>query len=166
MAATDDSRPAGAARTTGDERGHGFEADPAPEEVEEARAGTGVRIRDAWDGLSAGRRRYVALGVVLALVGTMLIVWFALAATVTKPNWRDVAFEVPSDQLVRVRFEVTKPQEMTAVCTLLAQATDHSVVGRTAVTIPPADQRTTWHEAQIRTTSQATIGTVRTCHEQ
>ncbi len=135
------------------------------DELEEERAGSGIRAREAWAGLSAGRQRYVVAGVVLTIVGTLLVVWFALSATVDKPNWRDVAFEVPDDTHVVVRFEITKPESMTAVCTLLAQQTDHGVVGRTTVTIPPASTRTTSHEAQIRTTSLAVIGTVRTCAE-
>lgn len=169
MASTDDSHQADPsnARTDDSPVNRGFDREWAQsQEAEEARAGTGARIRDAWSGLSAGRRRFVALGVVLSVIGTVIAVWFALSATLDKANWRDMAFDVPSDQLVRVRFEVTKPPHMTAVCTLLAQETNHGVVGRTTVTIPPADQRTTWHEAEIRTTSLATIGTVRTCHEQ
>ena len=171
MASTDDPRQAGPAQShdPGSSRDPRHEAVEAPwgdEDLEEARAGHGAGIRDAWRGLSAGRRRFVVLGVLLTLIGASLAVWFALAATVNKPNWRDVAFEVPSDQLVRVRFEVTKPPHMTAVCTLLAQETNHGVVGRTTVVIPPSDRRTTVHDAQIRTTSLATIGTVRTCHEQ
>lgn len=175
MATTDDPRPAGTPPAAPGDRPPSrsrFDQPPSSdrprsdEEAEEARAGSGARIGDAWGGLSAGRRRFVALGVVLTLIGAAIAVWFALSATVNKPNWRDMAFEVPSDDLVRVRFEVTKPPDMTAVCTLLAQEVNHAVVGRTTVVIPPADQRTTWHEAEIRTTAQATIGTVRTCHEQ
>lgn len=171
MASFDDPHQADLADTPGESA----ESRPAHEEsyrgwesedAEEARAGSGARIRESWKGLSAGRQRFVALGVVLTVLGTAIAVWFALAATLDKPNWRDMAFEVPSDQVVRVRFEVTKPPDMTAVCTLLAQETNHGVVGRTTVPIPPADRRTTWHEAEIRTTSPATIGTVRTCHEQ
>lgn len=169
MASTDDPRQADPSDAPADHRPANGEsarewAESADEQ--EVRAGTGTRVRDAWSGLCASRRRFVALGVALTVIGTVIAVWFALSATVNKPNWRDMAFEVPNEQVVRVRFEVTKPPDMTAVCTLLAQQTNHGVVGRTTLTIPPADQRTTWHEAQIRTTSLATIGTVRTCHEQ
>ncbi len=141
-------------------------ADLEAEDLEEARAGTGTRARDAWAGLDPAHRRFVVLGVVLGILGTAMVIWYALSATVDKVNWRDVAFEVPADNLVRMRFEITKPPDMTAVCTLLAQETNHGVVGRTTVTIPPASERTTYHEATIRTTSLAVIGTVRTCAAQ
>lgn len=172
MAPRDDPREQRSARA-------GSSTDPAPRvpgvpgahdieslESEEVRAGTGPRIREAWRSLSAARRRFVVVGVVLGLLGTAMGVWFALAATVTKPNWRDVSFDVVDDQTVDVRFEVTKPRDMTAVCTVLAQEINHGVVGRTQVTVPPSDQLSTITQARIRTTSLAVIGTVRTCAEQ
>lgn len=135
-------------------------------ESEEVRAGSGPRIREAWRALSAARRRFVVVGVILGLLGTAMGVWFALSATATKPNWRDVSYDVVDDETVVVRFEVTKPREMTAVCTVLAQETNHGVVGRTTVTVPPSDQLSTITQTRIRTTSLAVIGTVRTCAEQ
>lgn len=144
---------------------HGVESEESLES-EEVRAGSGPRIREAWRALSAARRRFVVVGVILGLLGTAMGVWFALSATATKPNWRDVSYDVVDDETVVVRFEVTKPREMTAVCTVLAQETNHGVVGRTTVTVPPSDQLSTITQTRIRTTSLAVIGTVRTCAEQ
>lgn len=147
---------------------HGVESEESLEslESEEVRAGTGPRIREAWRSLSAARRRFVVVGVILGLLGTAVGVWFALAATATKPNWRDVSYDVVDDQTVDVRFEVTKPRDMTAVCTVLAQETNHGVVGRMQVTVGPSGQLSTITQTRIRTTSLAVIGTVRTCAEQ
>nr|WP_276511229.1 DUF4307 domain-containing protein [Kineosphaera limosa] len=123
-------------------------------------------MREAWAGLTPGRRRFVLAGIVMGVVATIIIVWFALAATVPKPQWKDISFTVPNDTEVQMRYMVTKPPEMTAECLLLAQETNHGVVGRMTVVLGPSTERTTVHEATIRTTSLAVIGTVRSCHEQ
>ena len=131
-------------------------------DAEQARPGG---MRRAWSAQSPGRRRFIVVGVVLAILGSALIVWFALSATVTKPMWRDVSYSVVDDRLTTMRFELTKPKDMTVDCTVIAQETNHGVVGRTIVAIGPTQTASTVHEVQIKTTTLAVIGTVRTCAE-
>ena len=76
-----------------------------------------------------------------------------------------VAFDVVDDRLTTMRFELTKPTDMTVDCTVIAQETNHGVVGRTVVTVGPTQTPSTVHEVQIKTTTLAVIGTVRTCAE-
>ena len=78
---------------------------------------------------------------------------------------RDVSFDVVDDRLTTMRFELTKPTDMTVDCTVIAQETNHGVVGRTVVTVGPTQTPSTVHEVQIKTTTLAVIGTVRTCAE-
>lgn len=122
-------------------------------------------LRRAWHAQSRGRRIFVLVGALLSLIGTVVVVWFALSATVTKPMWRDVSFDVVDDRLTTMRFELTKPRDMTVECTVIAQETNHGVVGRTVVTVGPTQTASTVHEVRIRTTGLAVIGTVRTCAE-
>ncbi len=143
-------------------RGPIQDADETEEIEADAHRGT---MRQAWAGQSAGRRRFIAAGVVLTLLGMATAVWFGLSATVTKPNWRDLSFNVVDDRLVQMRFELTKPKDMTVQCTVIAQEVNHGVVGRTVLTIGPTEQASTVHDAQIKTTTLAVIGTVRACAE-
>ncbi len=122
-------------------------------------------LRRAWDAQSHGRRIFILVGVALGVLGTIVVVWYALSATVTKPMWRDVSFDVVDDRLTTMRFELTKPTDMTVDCTVIAQETNHGVVGRTVVTVGPTQTPSTVHEVQIKTTTLAVIGTVRTCAE-
>lgn len=130
----------------------------------EEEAAVGVRgPRDYWRGISTGRRRAVLLAAVLVVVGSLVAVWFGLASAVGWPIQRDLAYTVHDAGSVTVRFEVTKPPEMTAVCEVVAQEVGKAVVGRAEVTIPPAAERTTRHEATLRTTTLAVIGLAKTC---
>ena len=123
-------------------------------------------LRRSWEAQTGGRRIFVVVGALLTLVGSALVVWFALSATVSKPNWRDVSFTVVDDGLVQMSFQLTKPPQMTVECTILAQEVSHGVVGRTVLTIGPTATAATVQNAQIRTTSLAVIGTVRSCAQQ
>lgn len=119
--------------------------------------------REYWRSISPGRRKAVGLAAVLVLVGSLIAVWFGLAASVNWPVQRDLSYTVHNAGLTTVRFEVTKPPEMTAVCDVVAQEVGKAVVGRTPVTIPPSTERTTRHEVEVRTTTLAVIGLVKTC---
>lgn len=135
-----------------------FEAD-----LEEESASAGRGPREYWRSISPGRRKVVGFAAVLVTVGSLVAVWFGLSASVGWPVQRDLAYTVHDAGSVTVRFEVTKPQEMTAVCEVVAQEVGKAVVGRTDVTIPPSTERTTRHEVTLRTTTLAVIGLVKTC---
>lgn len=121
--------------------------------------------RRAWSGTSERVRRIVAFGAALTLVGTVLAVWWGLASTLGKPSWNDLAYDVRNPREVVVRFQLTRPEDITVRCTIVAQETGHATVGRTTVDIPPGPPATGVHEVTVRTTSLAVIGRVRTCAE-
>lgn len=135
-----------------------FEADAEEESAVAVRG-----PRDYWGSISSGRRKAVGFAAVLVVIGSLIAVWFGLASAVGWPIQRDLAYTVHDAGSVTVRFEVTKPPEMTAVCEVVAQEVGKAVVGRTEVTIPPAAERTTRHEVTLRTTTLAVIGLVKTC---
>ncbi|MDO5697736.1 MAG: DUF4307 domain-containing protein [Dermatophilus congolensis] len=132
-------------------------------DVEEASAVTVRGPRDYWRSITPGRRKAVGLAAVLVLIGSLVAVWFGLASAVGWPIQRDLSYTVHDASSVTVRFEVTKPPEMTAVCEVVAQEVGKAVVGRTEVTIPPSSERTTQHEVTLRTTTLAVIGLAKTC---
>lgn len=132
-------------------------------DLEEEAASAGRGPREYWRGITAGRRKAVAFAAVLVVIGSLVAVWFGLASAVGWPVQRDLAYTVHDASSVTVRFEVTKPPEMTAVCEVVAQEVGKVVVGRTDVTIPPSTESTTRHEVTLRTTTLAVIGLVKTC---
>lgn len=102
------------------------------------------------------------LGLVILTAGAM---WWGLAATVDKPNWIEVAWNVKDDRTIDVTYQVSKPQGMTVRCTIEAQAEDHSVAGAADVLIGPQEARETRHTTTLRTTVRAVRGGIKTCRE-
>ncbi len=102
------------------------------------------------------------LGIVVLTVGA---IWWGLAATVGKPNWMDVAWNVTDDRTIEVRYQVSKPPDMTVRCTIEAQGEDHALVGTADVVIGPQGTRETLHSTTLRTTLPAVRGGIRTCRE-
>ncbi|MBO3129852.1 DUF4307 domain-containing protein [Dermatophilus congolensis] len=129
----------------------------------EAEAEHGRSIGQYWKSISPTRRKVVAGAAAAVVVGSAVATWFGLAASTDWPLQRDLAYDVHDASSVTVRFEVTKPPEMTAVCEVVAQEVGKAVVGRENVTIPAAKERTTQHQTTVRTTTTAVIGLVKTC---
>ncbi len=130
----------------------------AAEEASRARG-----LRQYWRSISPARQRVVTLAAVLVVLGSAMAVWFGRASAQDWPVQRDLSYTVSDATSVTVRFEVTKPPQMSAVCEVVAQEVGKAVVGRADVAIPPSQARTTTHEATVRTTTLAVIGQVRTC---
>jgi hypothetical protein len=112
---------------------------------------------------SPRRRRLLVAG--LAVLVLAALAWFAWAALSGRQSatGTDVGFLVVDDGTVRVTFDVTKPQDATASCTIEALDTGFSVVGTVAVRVGPADQGVVRRTATVRTTNRATAGRVVSC---
>ncbi|GAB78025.1 protein of unknown function [Austwickia chelonae] len=102
------------------------------------------------------------LGLVVMTVGA---VWWGLAATVGKPVWADVDWEVKDERTVVVRYSITKPTDMTVRCLVEAQAVDYSLVGSRDVEIGPQREKERIYETTVSTTSKALRGRLRNCRE-
>ncbi len=75
-----------------------------------------------------------------------------------------VGFDVVDDSRVQVIFDVTKPEDATAVCTLEALTEGYGQAGILDVRIGPQEHHTTRITVDIATTELATTGVVRECH--
>lgn len=102
------------------------------------------------------------LGLIVLTVGA---IWWGLAATVDKPNWMEVSWDVRDDHTIVVKYQVAKPTDMTVRCLIEAQAEDHSVVGSTEVTLGPTSEREHLYSTTLTTTGKAVRGGIRNCRE-
>lgn len=112
-----------------------------------------------------GRAKIWLLATVALIVATVIATWWGLAATVGKPSWQDVAWDVKDERTIDVKYRVTRPQDMTVVCVIEAQAENHAVVGTLTVTIGPSDRSEVVQTSTLRTTNLAVRGGVRTCRD-
>jgi hypothetical protein len=102
---------------------------------------------------------------VLVVVAAAALGWFAWAAYSGRESatGTDVGFVVVDDGTVQVTFDVTKPKEATATCTVEAMDSGFSVVGTVRVSVGPAEHGVVRRTATVRTTNRATTGRVTTC---
>jgi hypothetical protein len=116
-------------------------------------------------GRTASTSRRVALVAVLGVVVVAALAWFAFAAFSTSgsANGEDIGFDVLSDSSVQVTFDVTKPKDKSATCTIQALDTGFAVVGTVQVRIGPSSQSVVRRTTTVKTTNRATTGRVDSC---
>jgi hypothetical protein len=112
---------------------------------------------------SRSRRNLAVLAVVIVVAAALG--WFAWAAWSGRASatGTDVGFVVVDDGTVQVTFDVTKPKDRTATCTLQALDSGFAVVGTVQVQVPRSDQDVVRQTSTVRTTNRATTGRVETC---
>ncbi|SEE96525.1 DUF4307 domain-containing protein [Ruania alba] len=109
------------------------------------------------------RRSTRIVAIVCAILGIAVLVLIGTNVLRPAATAQDVGFAVLDDSQVRVTFDVTKPDDRSATCTLEALNTGFGQVGLLEVVIPPAEGPTTRHTATVATTELATTGVVRDC---
>ena len=112
-----------------------------------------------------GRGKIWVLATVLLLGATAVAIWWGLAATLTKPNWTTITWDIRSDREIEVMYQVSKPAEMTVQCVVEASGADHALVGSREVTIGPQPDRERTYRTVLRTTAPAIAGKLRNCRE-
>lgn len=112
-----------------------------------------------------GRAKIWLLATVLLVAATAIAVWWGLAATVAKPNWQTLTWEIKDDREATVIYQLSKPPDMTVVCVAEALGADHALVGSRDITIGPTEQREATYTALIRTTTRAVTANLRNCRE-
>jgi len=101
----------------------------------------------------------------VVLVVAAALGWFAWAAWSGRASatGSDVGFVVVDDATVQVTFDVTKPRNRSATCTIQALDPGFSVVGTVQVQVPASDRDVVRQTSTVRTTNRATTGRVETC---
>lgn len=135
---------------------------PARAENEPSSALLADRYGRRSDGGARRLRARVLIGV-LAVAGIAVLVWIAIDMFAPTVDSRDVGFHVVDAESVRVTFDVTKPAERTAMCTLEALSTGYGQVGLLEVEIGPQSAGTVRITSEVATSELATTGLVRAC---
>jgi hypothetical protein len=108
-----------------------------------------------------------AVLVFLGVLGALALVAFAYLAydrySSNRTTFGVVGFTVLDDHRVQLSFEVNKPLDATVVCSLVARDRNHVSVGKTDVTVGPADRDPAQVTERFETTSRATSVDVTSC---
>lgn len=109
------------------------------------------------------RRGMWVLIAALSTVGVAVLVMIGVGFFAPDANAQRVGFEVVDDTEVRVLFDVTKPEDTTASCTLEALNVSYGQVGLREIVIGPQNHHTIRLRETVATTELATTGLVRDC---
>lgn len=93
---------------------------------------------------------------------TAIAIYFGLA-NYTGLEYKEVSFSVVDNRSVGLEFEITKPQDSTAICTLQALNEQFAVIGYKAVEIGPQTSQTVRLVSSINTIELATTALVDDC---
>lgn len=119
-------------------------------------------------GVSRRVRLMATIAVVLAVAVTA---WFALSASIGKVTFKDIGYEVVSDHLTRVTFQVSAPAGKQAECDVEVQDSQAAPVGFRTVLVSghaaedratPGDDSGTY-TVDVRTVVRGNTGLVHTC---
>ncbi len=110
-----------------------------------------------------GTGRWWLIGTVAIVLAVAAISWVSLHDSSNRITATTVAYDVVDDSSVLIRFDVTRPPQLSVSCTLRALDGHFGVVGSSVVAIPPGAEGTTHQVATIRTAARAVTGVVQDC---
>lgn len=123
---------------------------------------TGIGGAPARGATTPSRAWWVIGGLLIAiLVGALG--WWTLRNESARVTATTIGYKVVDATQVTVSFDVSRPPEQPVTCTVQAIDGHFGVVGRADVVIPTGGERTTHHEASVRTTTRAVTGVVQDC---
>jgi Domain of unknown function (DUF4307) len=116
-------------------------------------------------GRAPSRTRRALVVAAIGLVALGALAWFAWAAWSGRASatGTDVGFVVVDDGSVQVTYDVTKPKNRTATCTVEALDSGFSVVGTVRVEVARSTHDVVRQTSTVRTTNRATTGRVVSC---
>jgi hypothetical protein len=110
-------------------------------------------------------RRLLTLGAVVVVAAALLawLLWAAWRQSTGTVDGSVSAFDIIGPHRIDVTLEIRRPAHTAVRCTLQAQATDHSVVGQTVVSLSPAGSSDVTVRTSVRTEREATTAVVSDC---
>jgi hypothetical protein len=123
-----------------------------------------LTIADRYGRAPSRTRRALVAGSI-GLVALAALAWFAWAAWSGRASatGTDVGFVVVDDSSVQVTYDVTKPKNRTAHCTVEALDSGFSVVGTVRVKVARSTHDVVRQTSTVRTTNRATTRRVVSC---
>lgn len=103
---------------------------------------------------------------VLAIIGVALMTvtaaWFGFA-NYSPLSYQDQGYRVVSEFRTEVDFELTKPKNQTAICSIQALNNQFAQVGWVELEFGPSEFTTLRHTVAVNTTEEAVTGLVHNC---
>jgi hypothetical protein len=116
-------------------------------------------------GVSSPRRRRLWIGVVALVAAGLLgwLVWAAWHQATGTVSGSVSAFDVVGSHRVDATVQIHRPPDAAVECTVQAQASDHSVVGQTVISLHRPGQADVQVKTTIKTDRVATTAVVAGC---
>ncbi len=111
----------------------------------------------------ATHRTIVRIAWVTGVIGAMVLAWIMWGAFRPTVHSELVSFDVSDPTVTEVSFNVVKPAERAARCTVEALNTGFAQVGVRTIDIAPAEHDQVRVETQIRTSESATTAIIDSC---
>jgi type IV secretory pathway component VirB8 len=104
--------------------------------------------------------------IILAIIGvstmTATAAWFGFA-NYSPLSYQDQGYRVISQYRTEVDFELTKPKDATAICSIQALNNQFAQVGWVELEFGPSEYTTLRHTVPLNTTEEAVTGLVHSC---
>lgn len=107
-------------------------------------------------------RRNKILAVLGVAAMTITAAWFGFA-NYSPLSYEDLGYRVVSEFRTEVDFELNKPKEATAVCSIQALNNQFAQIGWVEVEFGPSEFTTLRHTVLVNTTEEAVTGLVDSC---
>lgn len=101
--------------------------------------------------------------IVVGIIGLGVFIWIGIGLAKPEATSNVISFDVVDPGVTTLHFEVSKPEEETAECTLEALSTSFAQVGVKTVTVGPAETSTVTLFEEINTSEIATTAGVKSC---
>jgi Domain of unknown function (DUF4307) len=110
-----------------------------------------------------GAARWWVVATIAIALGCAMAVWFGLASTVGRASASVVGYRVIDDRTVEVTYLVSRPAGRDVTCQIRAMDQSFGTVGLLEVHIPGSDTSSAPRTTQVRTTTRAVTGVVKSC---
>jgi hypothetical protein len=107
-------------------------------------------------------RRVLAAGLAL-LAAVVAISWYGWSTTSAQVRVQVTAYEVESDALTRVEFDVSRPAGTALTCRVSALDDRKGRVGTVIETVPATGPTVVHEVVRVRTSARAVTGVVESC---
>lgn len=110
-----------------------------------------------------GTTRWWVVGTVGCLVAVAFIIWWGIASTVGSVRPQVTAYEVQSDSVVLVEYDLHRPDGVAVVCQVVGLDNGKGRVGAVEDRIPASGPASVHRVVTVRTSARAVTGVVDSC---
>ncbi|MEO6789904.1 MAG: DUF4307 domain-containing protein [Ornithinibacter sp.] len=113
-----------------------------------------------------GTTRWWVVGTVGCLAAVAFIIWWGITTTVGSVRPEVTAYEVQSDSMVLVEYDLHRPQGVAVVCQVVGLDNNKGRVGAVEDRVPASGPASVHRVVSVRTSARAVTGVVDSCTRQ